>query len=436
MTMYSVQPGEALQGELDIPGDKSISHRALILSAIAQGASHISHCLLGEDCLATANALQALGVNITRQSSQLTIEGVGLTGFTAPTAALDLGNSGTAIRLLAGLLAGQPFASTLVGDASLMQRPMGRITQPLRLMGANISDSDGKPPLAIAPTTQLQAIDYRMPVASAQVKSCLLLASLYAKGTTRVYQPGIARDHTERMLTAMGCQVHQSEQYSAVDGGQILNPIIIDVPGDISSAAFFMVAASINPGSQLLLRRVGVNPSRIGVLNILQAMGANIRLLDQRQLGAEPVADMLITAAPLTGIEIPLAWVPLAIDEFPAIFIAAAVARGRTILRGAQELRVKESDRIAVMVAGLQQLSIHAQALPDGVIIEGGQFTGGEIDSGGDHRIAMAFSMAATVAKAPVRILDCANVATSFPDFVACAQAVGIDIFDNDEVIT
>jgi len=415
-----------------VPGDKSISHRSVMLGAIAEGVTEVSGFLQGDDNMATVDAFRAMGVDIVQHSDTgLTITGVGLHGLKAAQTTLDLGNSGTSIRLLSGLLAGQKFDSVLTGDASLQKRPMRRITDPLAKMGAVITAAEGSmPPLSIAASSGLCAIDYVMPVASAQVKSCLILAALYASGITRITEPAPTRDHTERMLAGFGCPLGRDGDTVVVNPqGARLSACKVDVPADISSAAFFMVAASIVPGSDLLLRHVGINPTRTGVINILKQMGANIEISDVREIGGEPVADIRIRSATLKGIQIPEDQVPLAIDEFPALFIAAACAEGETVLAGAEELRVKESDRIQSMADGLTILGVDATPTVDGMVIRGGRrIGGGEVDSHGDHRIAMAFTMAGLVAEAPITIHDCSNVNTSFPDFVALARHVGVNV--------
>ena len=426
-TKFIVKPGGTIQGTCRVPGDKSISHRAIMLGAIAQGTTQVKGFLQGEDTLATLAAFTAMGVSIEKdKNGHVTIQGVGLHGLPSPKAPLYLGNSGTSMRLLSGLMAGQRFSVEMRGDASLTRRPMRRVTEPLTKMGAQIETS-GTPPLKIM-KGHLQGINYTMPIASAQVKSCLLLAGLYANGTTSVTEIAPTRDHTERMLAGFGYTVKRKGQTISLQGGGKLQGMLIDVPADISSAAFFMVAATIAPGSDILLEHVGINPTRTGVLAILKEMGANISLHNQRNIGGEPVADIRVCASTLHGINIPQDQVPLAIDEFPVLFIAAACAQGETVLTGAKELRVKESDRIQVMADGLQAVGINAQATADGMIIQGGQIQGGVINSHGDHRIAMAFTIAALRAKKTITIEDCANVATSFPNFVNLAQTAGINI--------
>ena len=429
-TQFIVNPGGKLHGTLRMPGDKSISHRAIMLGALAEGTTQVKGFLEGEDTLATLAAFRAMGVSIDRPThGQVTIPGVGLHGLQVPSKPLYLGNSGTSMRLLSGLMAGQAFSVEMGGDASLSRRPMRRVTEPLTMMGARIETTEqGTPPLKIHGGQRLQGINYTMPIASAQLKSCLFLAGLYAEGTTCVTEPAPTRDHTERMLAGFGYTVKREGQRICLQRGGKLQAMSIDVPADISSAAFFMVGASIAQGSDILLKHVGINPTRTGVINILRQMGADIRLHNQRDVGGEPVADIRVCASPLHGIKIPQEQVPLAIDEFPVIFIAAACAEGKTVLTGAQELRVKESDRIQVMADGLQAVGIEAEPTPEGMVIQGGQMHGGIINSHGDHRIAMAFTIAALRAKETITIRDCANVATSFPNFVDLAQAAGIDI--------
>jgi len=363
------------------------------------------------------------------EQGRLTIQGVGLHGLRPPAQPLDMGNSGTAMRLMAGLLAGQSFDSVLTGDESLSKRPMKRVSDPLGQMGAQIETSEGgRPPLRIKGGRKLHGIDYKMPMASAQVKSSLLLAGLFADGETLVTEPAPTRDHTERMLRGFGYDVKTEGATIRVRGGGKLRACDIDVPADISSATFFLVGAAIAPGSELVLEHVGINPTRIGVLNILRLMGADLAIENAREVGGEPVADLRVRGSRLKGIRIPEDQVPLAIDEFPALFIAAACADGETVLTGAHELRVKESDRIAAMAEGLKRLGIAAQETPDGIVIRGGTLHGGDVDSHGDHRIAMSFAIAALRASGPITIRDCKNVATSFPDFVALARRAGLAI--------
>ncbi len=419
-----------LTGRVRVPGDKSISHRTIILGALAEGLTEASGFLPAEDTLNTLRAFQQMGVVIEREDeTHVSIEGVGLRGLRAPDEPLDMGNAGTAMRLMAGVLAGQPFDSELIGDASLSQRPMGRVISPLREMGADIeADAGDRPPLHIRGGRTLQAIDYTLPVASAQVKSCVLLAGLYAHGQTIVREGAPTRDHTERMLKGFSYPIKQTPGQSLIAGGGVLRGLSFDIPGDISSAAFLLVAASLIPGSDLLLSDVGVNATRIGVIKILRLMGADITISNVREWAGEPVADLRVKYQPLRGIEIPQEWVPLAIDELPVILIAAAYAHGETVLRGAQELRVKESDRIACMAAGLKALGIHVEVLPDGMILQGGYFHGGEVASKGDHRIAMAFAIAALVARGEVFIKDSQPIATSFPNFVSIMNQLGANM--------
>jgi 3-phosphoshikimate 1-carboxyvinyltransferase len=430
---YVVRPTASVQGELRVPGDKSISHRALMLGGIAEGLTQISGFLASEDCLATLTALRAMGLRIERpQPTQVRVHGVGHDGLEAVATPLDLGNAGTAIRLMMGLLAGQRFDSTLIGDASLMRRPMERIATPLRAMGANIDTFDGKPPVRIHGGASLRGIDYVMPMASAQVKSAVLLATLYATGTSSVTEPAPTRDHTERMLRGFGVELSQQAGTVSMVGGQALKACHIEVPGDFSSAAFFIVAGCLGARDGLTLRDVGVNPTRTGLLEMLKMMGAQIEVRVQPSAaGAEPIADIHVRASALRAIRVPEALVPLAIDEFPIFFIAAAAAQGETVVTGAGELRVKETDRLAVMAAGLQTLGVGCELLTDGIRIRGGMpLSGGYVDSDGDHRIAMAFAVAGLLASGPLQIDDVANVATSFPGFPALARAAGLALED------
>lgn len=427
---YLVHPGGQLTGTVRVPGDKSISHRSIMLGSLADGVTHVEGFLEGEDALATLNAFRAMGVRIEGpDNGRVVIHGVGIDGLRAPDQPLDLGNSGTSMRLLSGLLAGQAFDVTLTGDSSLSSRPMRRVTDPLAQMGAVIeAEPNGTAPLRIRGGQTLHGMDYILPMASAQVKSCVLLAGLYANGATCTTEPAPTRDHTERMLAGFGYQVQRDGAKTCLGGGGRLSATDIEVPADVSSATFFMVGASIAQGSDIRLTHVGMNPTRDGVISILRLMGADIEIVNQREVGGEPVADLRVRGAALNGVRIPEEFVPLAIDEFPAIFVAAACAQGETVLTGAEELRVKESDRIQVMADGLIALGIDARPTPDGMVIQGGQLTSGSVNSGGDHRIAMSFAMAALRAEGDVRILDCANVNTSFPGFATLAQNAGLQI--------
>ncbi len=427
---YRVAPGGRLQGRVRVPGDKSISHRALLFGAIAEGETEITGFLPGADCLATLAAIRALGIEVdTPTPDQARVSGRGLHGLRAAPGPLDLGNSGTAMRLMTGLLAGQDFKSTLIGDASLSRRPMQRVIEPLGQMGAHIQSHDGHAPLTLHGRHPLQPLRYAMPVASAQVKSALLLAGLYGGGYSWVKEPGLSRDHTERMLVSFGYACLKDGAWVGVHGGGPLRATRIEVPGDLSSAAFFLVGAAMTPDSELLLENVGVNPTRDGVLRILKLMGADIELLNRRHSGGEPVADLRVRGGTLHGVDINPEMVALAIDEIPAILVAAATARGVTRVHGAAELRVKESDRLQSMQAGLAALGVPVEASHDGMVVTGVErLRGGEVQSHADHRIAMAFAMAALRAEAPLTILDCANVDTSFPGFVPQVQAAGLDI--------
>ena len=429
---YRISPGGSVTGTIRVPGDKSISHRSVIFGALAKGVTRVTGFLEGEDAMNTVAAFREMGVTITGpENGELIIFGVGMQGLQPPRKPLNMGNSGTAMRLLAGLLAAQPFDSELTGDESLSGRPMERIAKPLGQMGASIEMSAaGTPPLRIA-GADLVGLSYDMPVASAQVKSSLLLAGLFAEGKTSVTEPAICRDHTERMLRGFGYELEGGYPEAVVTlfGGGSLRAASIDVPADISSAAFFLVAAAITPGSELTLQHVGVNPTRTGIIELLRQMGAQIEVSNEKEMGGEPVADLTVRYSPLQGIEIDPALVPLAIDEFPVLFVAAACADGRTVLRGAEELRVKESDRIEAMAEGLKTLGIELETFADGIRIEGGTgLGGGTIDSHGDHRIAMAFAVAGLRASSEIEILNCQNVATSFPGFVSQAVQVGLKI--------
>jgi 3-phosphoshikimate 1-carboxyvinyltransferase len=430
---YIVQGGlnkTGLRGTIRVPGDKSISHRSIMFGSLAEGTSHISGFLEGEDSLNTLRAFQAMGVNIEGPADgRVSIEGVGMHGLKAPAQPLDLGNSGTSMRLLAGLMAGQRFDVELSGDVSLSKRPMKRVTDPLSEMGARVATAEGgKPPLKITGNQSLNSISYQMPMASAQVKSCCLLAGMYADGKTCVTEPAVTRDHTERMLKAFGCDVAVEGSTACVTGPAKLIAADIDVPADISSAAFFMVGACIADDSDLVLEHVGINPTRTGVIDILKLMGADITFSNQQEIGGEPVVDIRVKSSHLKGVHIPEELVPLAIDEFPVIFVAAACAEGQTIVTGAEELRVKESDRIQVMADGLLALDVNARATEDGMIIQGGEIGAGTVHSHDDHRIAMAFAMASLRASGDIHIEDCDNVNTSFPGFAELAASCGLSI--------
>ncbi len=432
---FHIQNGGSLNGEARVAGDKSISHRSIMLGSLAEGTTHVTGFLEAEDALATLQAFRDMGVEIERTGDGcVTIHGVGKHGLKAPQAPLYLGNSGTSMRLLSGLLAGQAFNSVLTGDESLSKRPMKRVTEPLAEMGAKIKTTEkGTAPLEITGNAgQLNGIDYEIPMASAQVKSCLLLAAMYAQGETKVTEPAPTRDHTERMLNGFGYPVSVDKNQASITANGKLTAMTIDVPSDISSAAFFLVGASIAANSDVLLKHVGINPTRTGVIDILRLMGANIDVLNERIVGGEPVADLHVISSQLNGIDIPEHLVPLAIDEFPVLFIAAACAEGVTRLTGAEELRVKESDRIQVMADGLHVLGVNAQPTTDGMIIQGGKMGGGMVESHGDHRIAMAFSIAALRASAPITIFDCANVNTSFPTFKKLATDLGLQLTSED----
>jgi 3-phosphoshikimate 1-carboxyvinyltransferase len=412
-----------------VPGDKSISHRAALLGAIATGVTEIRDFLEGADCLATLAAVAAMGVRIEHPGpGQVRIHGVGMQGFQPPAAALDLGNSGTSMRLLAGLLCGQRFDSILIGDASLMQRPMERVAVPLRRMGADVRTNEGRPPVALSGGRTLRGCEHRLEQPSAQVKSAILLAGLQAQGRTTVREPGLSRDHTERMLEAFGVAITREPHSVALVAPGQLAATRIDVPGDFSSAAFFIVAGLITGKAPLLIRGVGVNPTRTALLDVLRSMGGDIRLHHVADRGGEPVADIEVRPGVLHGVTVPPALVPVAMDELPCLFAAAAVAEGDTVVTGAGELRVKETDRLAAMGDGLTALGVAVESQPDGLCIRGGAVTGGTVDSQGDHRVAMSFAVLAARAQNPVTIRHVQNVATSFPGFAAAAQSAGLHL--------
>ena len=430
MSNFLTSNSGPLKGSIKVPGDKSISHRSIMLGSIAEGVTRVSGFLEGEDSLATLNAFRDMGVQIERHGSNVVIHGVGMRGLKEPKNPLNLGNSGTSIRLMSGLLSAQNFDSKLCGDESLSTRPMGRVINPLREMGADIFGDDSRPPLTIKGGSKLSGIEYTLPVASAQIKSCLLLAGLYGEGITTVIENGISRDHTERMLRGFGYDVISSNNRISLLGGGSLKGCDIEVPSDISSAAFFMVAGCISKESSITLNSVNINPTRTGVIDILKLMGGNIELLNQRLQAGELIADIKVSSSNLKGIQIPENLVPLAIDEFPVLFIAASCADGETVLTGAKELRVKESDRIQVMADGLTSLGIENHVLEDGIRILGGEFTrqASSIKSHHDHRISMAFAIASVRSKFDIEIEGVDNVKTSFPNFEVLANSIGMSI--------
>ena len=428
MQDYTMTPAKAVRGEISVPGDKSISHRSIMLGSIARGVTTVRGLLRGEDNMATLNAFRTMGIEVADDGETVRLSGKGLFGLSEPEDVLDCGNSGTSMRLLTGLLAGQRFFSVLTGDQYLRRRPMRRVVGPLGTMGARIAGRAGgeKAPLAIT-GTPLAGIRYASPVASAQVKSALLLAGLYAEGETVVTEPHLSRDHSERMLRQFGADLEVRVDGIAIRGGRELSGQEIVVPGDISSAAFFLVAGLIVPGGELLIRGVGVNPTRTGIIDILTMMGGDIVLENQRDVCGEPVADLLVRSSSLKGIEIGGDLVPRAIDEFPVLCVAAATASGRTVVREAEELRVKETDRIAAMAANLRLAGVTVEETPDGMVIEGREgllpFTA---ESRGDHRIAMSMLIAALVAGGPCTVRDIDCIATSFPNFFALLEKVAV----------
>lgn len=435
MNSFVARPAHQVHGSIRVPGDKSISHRAIMLGAIATGRTEIRGFLPGEDCLATLRAVEAMGVRVTRHAvTALDIQGNGLTGLRAVTQALDMGNSGTAMRLFTGLLSGQNFDATLVGDESLSRRPMERVAQPLRQMGAVIETTDGHPPLRVSGGKMLRGIRYDMPEASAQVKSAILLAGLFAQGETSVREPAVTRDHTERMLATFGQPIVRSGSLVRLVPTGVLQGCSVQVPGDLSSAAFMLLAGMAARDGELVIEQVGLNPTRTGILDIFRLMGGAFQVeTDPAGFGNEPVGRIKVRPSSLHGVVIPPELVPLAIDEFPVVFVAAALAEGDTVITGAAELRHKESDRIAVMAASLRALGVAVEELPDGARIRGGGLAGGEIHSQGDHRIAMAFAAGAVRANGPVRILDTANVMTSFPGFVESMNRAGMHLEEHTD---
>ena len=430
MSSFLTSKCRPLKGSIKVPGDKSISHRSIMLGSIATGITNVSGFLQGEDSLATLNSFKEMGVQIEREGSNVIINGVGMHGLREPSSSLYLGNSGTSIRLMSGLLSAQSFDSELCGDESLSKRPMARVIEPLRKMGADISGPSSRPPLTIKGKKRLSSLKYTLPVASAQIKSCLLLAGLYAYGETHIIENGISRDHTERMLQGFGYKVNTAPGEVSILGGGSLKGCDIEVPSDISSSAFFMVAASIAEQADITLLAVNVNPTRTGVIDILRLMGANIELTNQRLQAGELIADIRVCSSKLKGINIPEHLVPLAIDEFPVIFVAASCAKGETVLTGAKELRVKESDRIQVMADGLRSLGIENEVLDDGIKITGGKFKEqiAPIKSHHDHRISMSFAVASVKSSYEISIDGVDNVKTSFPNFVELANSIGMDI--------
>jgi 3-phosphoshikimate 1-carboxyvinyltransferase len=421
MNQLVVRSSTRLRGRVRVPGDKSISHRALLLGALAEGDSQIGGFLPSGDCLATLDCLRALGVETeAHDQTALTVHGCGLYGLRASTAPLNCVRSGTTMRLLAGILVGQSFASTLTGDPQLLRRPMRRIIEPLRRMGAEIEDTDGCAPLTIRGRS-LRGYDHTLPVASAQVKSALLLAGLYADGPTIVREPGPARDHTERMLAAMGADIEISGLTITLSPCPplSLSPLSLSIPGDISSAAFPLVAATLVPDSRVTVEGVSVNPTRTGVLDVLRAMGADVALDNEREQGGEPVANVTVRSSDLVGVEVGGDTVVRAIDEFPVLAVAATQAHGTTHVRDAAELRVKETDRVAAIVAGLRAMGAHIDPLPDGFIIEGPiPLRGAAVDSHGDHRLAMALAVAGLIAEGETVIKNAECIPDSFPGFV------------------
>ena len=419
MKTLQIKPVKRLSGEISVQGDKSISHRAVILGSIAEGTTRVTNFLPSEDCIRTIKAFEAMGINIEMNRNTLIINGKGLNGLTEPNDVMDMRNSGTSARLLCGLLSGQPFFSVMTGDSSLRRRPMKRVADPLRMMGATIWGRGGGDflPMCIK-GSEIKGITYKLPVASAQVKSAILFAGLYAKGRTSVEEITTSRDHTERMMDYFGINLERKGTTIIVEGGERPSARNVDVPGDISAAAFFMVGASIVSDSDVVIKDVGINPTRTGIIDILMKMGASIEILNQRKMGAEPAGDIRIKSALLKGVEIKGDIIPRCVDELPVICIAAAVAEGETVIKDASELRVKESDRIAVMAECLSRVGVEVETYPDGIRIKGGRgFKGTVCNSHGDHRIAMSMAIAGLITEGEMTIEDTECINTSFPEF-------------------
>ena len=431
---FYVEPSENLSGEIEIPGDKSISHRAVIFGALACGVSEFENFLSGEDCLATLDAFENLGVKVNLNDGKLIINGVGINGLNKASEALYLGNSGTSARLLIGLLGAQKFESTIKGDMSLSGRPMNRVLDPLEKMGANIQSNNGRLPIHIKSVNEISSIKYSLPIASAQVKSSLILASIYADSQSKIKEKWVTRDHTERMMQSMGYPISVTDNIITVEGNGKLNPIKLNIPGDFSSSVFLIVACLITPNSSITIKNVGTNSTRTGFLRIAKMMGANIDIHNKRMEGYESVADINVRTSSLQSIQVEdNDLVSLSIDEFPAIFILAANADGTSIFRGLKELRVKESDRISSMAKGFQKLGINTVEFEDGIQIEGGKLDGGDIECFGDHRVAMSFAVAGASAKNAIRVNNVESVGTSFPSFLDCAREIGICINTNKD---
>ncbi len=414
-----------------VPGDKSISHRSMILGGIAQGTTQVTGFLESADCIATMKAMQSMGVKIEKNGDKYLVHGVGKQGLKAPAdGIIDCGNSGTGMRLLSGVMAAQSFDSTITGDASLNSRPMTRITTPLSMMGAKVQATEaGTAPIKFSAVEHLKAINYQSPVASAQVKSCVLLAGLYAQGEVSLTEPKLSRDHTENMLRGFGCELQSEDLTVTMQGGQSLTATDVIVPADISSAAFFMVLACLLPNSEITFKDLCVNPSRTGVISILQLMGADIEFTNQSTNAGEQIADVVVKSSQLKGIDIPHEYIASAIDEFPILFIAAALAQGETRLTGAMELRKKESDRITAMAQGMTILGVKCHELEDGIVIQGDStLTGGVVDSDDDHRIAMSFLIAGQFASGVIEVKNCENIMTSFPNFITICHDLGLAI--------
>ena len=425
-------PTKTISGTVIVPGDKSISHRAIIFSMLCKGRTKIYNLLESEDVKRTIEVSQSLGSNIITNNQFIDIKGPGIDGISEPKSVLDFGNSGTSLRLFMGILSSQTFTTTLTGDNSLLKRPMERVASPLRLMGANISTNNGKAPVTISPPLgTFHGIDYKLDIPSAQIKSAIILASLFCRNKTILHTNTTTRDHTENMLKLFNYPMSKSKNSIEVNPGILESPKIIKVPGDFSSASFFIVAALLSEDSRIIIKNVGLNPTRTGLINILRLMGADIQV-DITNKNYEATGDVIVSSSKLMGIKVPNELISLAIDELPLIFLAAAVASGETIIRNAEELRFKESDRIKSMVDLLKNLSIEVNEYQDGLEIKGGNISGGIINSFGDHRIAMTALVASSIAKEKIEVENCENINTSFPSFITLMNSIGMNIIKKE----
>ena len=427
---YTVHPSNQINGAISVPGDKSISHRSLILLSISEGVGKISGLLESDDCIATLNIFKKLGINIIKNIDNVyEVHGRGLNGLSKPDSNLNCGNSGTSMRLLSGLLASQKFSSCLIGDSSLSKRPMERISLPLSMMGVDIKLSENNTsPIKISPVKKISSIEYKMPIDSAQIKSSIILASLYANDKVKIIENIATRDHTENMINYLGGKIVNNNNKIIVHPGNKLISKDIEVPGDISSAMFIIVGCLISNNSKVIIKNVGLNALRTGGIEILKLMGAKIDISNIKNYGPEKVGDITVISSKLNGIIIPRKYIASAIDEFPILFIAAANATGKTVLKNAEELKYKESNRLSVMSKALLECKINNNLFEDGIEIQGGTMSGAIVDSSGDHRIAMSFAIAGVVSKSPITILNTENVSTSFPEFFDLIKSMGLNI--------